>query len=656
MYSASLDSMIKKNIPRLSVEEERYENDMSGLFPSNPVILLLGHPNCGKTSLFNTLTKARYKTVNYPGSTVEYALGTIKHPAVKSVAAKEPIHIVDTPGITSLFPKTPDEQVTLTTLSSVNRIMSDHHASPDLIIVVIDRLHLARQLVLVSQILKAGIPVIVALSKEDVSEKEGLDVNAPALASLIGTPVFSFSSKTGKGIASLLQEACRCLPRHSDALRRTELREFKKGNPVEEYAWAENIKKLTVRVRPNAGKRLDPDHIILHPVLGPVIFLTLMTGFFWLIFSLAAPFIDAVDTAFAASIAFLNSRLPDMWLTHVFTEGLLAGIGSVLVFTPQIFLLFLAIGLMESSGYLARGAVLVDKPLSAIGMNGRSFVPLLSGCACAIPAMMAARTIPGKRERFLTLFVIPLMTCSARLPVYGLLLALLIRPASPVLTGLAMTGIYFGSITIASVVAAIAGRFMGIHPVDTKGFHMELPAWHRPMFKNVILHAVDQTISFCRKAGPTIAVISIALWVLTQFPSPDHSYISQLGALIEPVLRPMGVDWRVGVALLLSFAAREVFVSALALVFAVDEANTAGFFSALQTATFQNSDQLLFTPATIVGLILFFMISMQCMATLAVARKEMGGWKAPILMGGLYIVLAYIVAVIAVQGLSLVGI
>ena len=325
------------------------------------------------------------------------------------------------------------------------------------------------------------------------------------------------------------------------------------------------------------------------------------------------------------------------------------------VFIPQIVILFFALGLLESSGYLARGAVLVDRPLSMIGLNGKSFVPLLSGFACAIPAMMAARTIPNRKERLLTILVIPLMSCSARLPVFGLLLSLLFV-SHPLWAGIGLTVIYVGSIVIGSVVAAIAGRFFKAETVYS-GFQIELPQWRWPILKNVILQTYDQSLSFVRRAGPTIVVVGICLWALTYFPTPEASFAGDIGKWLTPSLEPMGVDWRVGVALLLAFAAREVFVSALAVIFAVQNPDsTASMLSVLKHATFEQSSQLIFTPATIVGLVLFFMVSMQCLSTLVVAKKETGNWVMPGIMLGVYMTLAYALAVIAVQGLRLIGI
>ncbi len=516
---------------------------------ASKTIALVGHPNSGKTSLFNHLTRSRYQTQNYPGSTVDYAVGKLRGSEIK---------IIDTPGIVSLSAKTDDEQVTLNILNE----------KPDLVVAVISATQIERHLRLVKQLQESGLRVLVVATMID------------RVSSTSACPVIAISNKTGSGISKLIE--------HIETSRST--------------ANLEALQKWNVDVQSG----FDWDSFVLHPIFGPIIFVAIMSAFFWSIFALAAPFTDAINWGIDSLQGVFNNN------------PLIAGVGAVIVFVPQILLLFIGMGILDSTGYLARGAVLVDKPLSMIGLNGRSFVPLLSGCACAIPAMMAARTIPNKKERLLTLFIIPLMTCSARLPVYGLLLGLLFV-GRPMVAGFALTGIYFGSIVLASVTAAIAGRFIGAKQQKSY-FHIELPMWHRPIFKNIFVSAFHQTMAFVKKAGPTILILSLALWFLTPF-------LSRFGSILTPIVAPLGVDWRVGVALLMAFAAREVFVSALAVM-----AVTPGTLS---------------VPA-IIGLIVFFMIAMQCMSTVAIAKKEMGNWKLPMIMTGTYIVAAYVLASFAV--------
>lgn len=609
-------------------------------------LLFVGNPNSGKTTLFNHFTGSRYKTLNYPGATVDIAIAQWE-------IGGQSHSVLDTPGIVSIIPQSEDEQVTRSTLENLSTVLPKAQ-KPDLLIVVIDALQLSRHLVLALQLKNAGFRMVVALTMMDEIHKVGKEIDVTALGVLIGVPVVPIEGRTGKG-TDVLKHICKLqldLPVSSNPFILPQA--LDKETMQKQFAWADNIVSLVIRSSPYYARTFDPDRIFLHPIWGGVGFIATMSVFFWSIFALANPLIDAIDGFFSGSITYLQTVLPDVWWSQLLTQGIITSVGSVLVFVPQIALLFFMMGLMESSGYLARGAVLVDKPLSLIGLNGRSFVPLLSGCACAIPAMMAARTIPGKKEKILTLLMIPLMTCSARLPVYGLLLVLLLGTGHPLASALGMTLIYFTSIVLASVIAAIAGRMLNLP--SSPGFHIELPRWHRPILKHILVSTYDQTLSFIKKAGPTILSVGILLWALSSYPSPDHTYMMELGHWLSPVLKPMGLDWRVGVALLLAFAAREVFVSALSLIFIVGAASGVTLIDTLKTATFEGSIQLIFTPASIVGLILFFMISMQCASTLAVAKKEMGGWKLPILMTITYIGLAYGLSIGAVQLLRLLGI
>ncbi len=613
------------------------------------VITLVGQPNSGKTTLFNHLTGSRFKTVNYPGSTVDYAIGTAK------LSSRRSATVFDTPGIISLFPKTEDEKMTMYALTHVALLSKRQSRYPDLVISVVDATQPIRHLVLVKQLIDAGFRVLVVLTMTDIAKKRGISFKIETLQQILKCPVVEINGRTGFGLSEL-----RCIVDNTLQVEIPQttlnLPQALDGQTIRGYfAWAEDLVKQSKTTLPVKNREFDPDVVMLHPILGPILFLGVMTVFFWSMFWLAAPLMDGVDTAFSSLAQWVGHSLPNQWWSHLITDGVITGVGAVAVFIPQIVILFFALGLLESSGYLARGAVLVDRPLSMIGLNGKSFVPLLSGFACAIPAMMAARTIPNRKERLLTILVIPLMSCSARLPVFGLLLSLLFV-SHPLWAGIGLTVIYVGSIVIGSVVAAIAGRFFKAETVYS-GFQIELPQWRWPILKNVILQTYDQSLSFVRRAGPTIVVVGICLWALTYFPTPEASFAGDIGKWLTPILEPMGVDWRVGVALLLAFAAREVFVSALAVIFAVQNPDsTASMLSVLKHATFEQSSQLIFTPATIVGLVLFFMVSMQCLSTLVVAKKETGNWVMPGIMLGVYMTLAYALAVIAVQGLRLIGI
>ncbi|MDP2365416.1 MAG: nucleoside recognition domain-containing protein, partial [Ignavibacteria bacterium] len=370
------------------------------------------------------------------------------------------------------------------------------------------------------------------------------------------------------------------------------------------------------------------------------------------------------------------------WYGDLIADGIISGTGSVLVFLPQILILFLILGLLEDSGYLARGAMLIDKPLSKIGLNGKSFVPMLSGFACAIPAMLAARTISNRRERMLTIFIIPLMSCSARLPVYALLIAFLTPSDKLWLAGVGLAVIYISSIIGSLLVAAVINKFNKriIRAVDNSSFILELPAYRMPKAKVVIRNSIENVKQYIFRAGPIILILSMVIWFLTYFQnhSPEintdglsevdtvqmvkaerlsTSYAADLGRVIQPVMSPLGMDWRIGVSLIAAFAAREVFVSSLALIFKVtDEDNLqSSILSAMRNARNEETGKPLFTLSTIIGLIVFFIFAMQCLSTVAVSKKETGGWRIPILQIIIFTSIAYVFTLITVNALKFVG-
>jgi ferrous iron transport protein B len=410
--------------------------------------------------------------------------------------------------------------------------------------------------------------------------------------------------------------------------------------------------------------------VLLHPVWGLAIFLAAMVAIFTSIFWLATPFMDAIDGAFGSAIDGLKGLLPASWVTDMLADGLVGGVGAVMVFLPQILILFFAMGWLEDSGYLARGAALVDKPLSKIGLNGKSFVPLLSGYACAIPAMMAARTIPNRFERNLTIFIIPLLSCSARLPVYTLLLAFLLPRDKPWIGGLVLTALYLGGLVLGAAAATVISKLT--RDRGASGFILELPALRRPQALVVLSSTWHKAAQYLRKAGFTIVAISVGLWVLTHTPPPEaavdggeyvavsHSYAAQVGHVLEPATRPMGLDWRGGVALICGFAAREVFVGSLALMYRIEDEDEEGLtgklLATMGEARFEDTGERIFTVASAVGLMVFFLIALQCFPTTAVARNETGGWKIPAIQLALYTGGAYVLAVVVVQGLRALGV
>ncbi len=396
------------------------------------------------------------------------------------------------------------------------------------------------------------------------------------------------------------------------------------------------------------------DRFLLHPFFGLIFFFIFMSLLFTSIFWIAAPFMDYVDSGFSWLAEQVSGE--SLWQDFL-SSGIIASFGAVFVFVPQIFILFAGISILESSGYLARAATLIDRPFSKIGLSGRSFVPILSGFACAVPAMMATRNIPSQRDRWITNFIIPLMSCSARLPVYALLLSFLFAGQPAWKAGIAMTALYIGSLVVGALVSGVLHRIL---PQNQNSFFMmELPLYRLPKARVILRHSFDRTMSYVKRAGPPIFIFAVLIWVGTTFPRVEveqdqltSSYLGQVGQYIEPVFKPMGLDWRVGVGLLSAFAAREVFVSSLALVFHVagddEDAQQASLLKSMSTATNSHGEPL-FTTGSVIGLLIFFMIALQCMSTVAISVRENRSWKFAMTQLVAFNILAYILAVVAYQ-------
>jgi ferrous iron transport protein B len=670
-----------------------------------PLITLVGQPNSGKTTLFNYLSGKKYKTVNYPGSTVEYSISKIL--GKFSVNA----NILDSPGIISLIPSSPDEKISVDSLYSHPKF-----GSPDIIAVTVDASQLSRHLFLVKQLIEANFKVIVVLTMLDILHKKEFEISENKLSSILNCRVVPINGVSGKGIDNLLKAINETINEISIETNKNLISKFNlnhKENLLESYNEIGKIedevifKKDTFETNGkidlqkindslvilNSRKKvykpdeltLKIDKIVLHKFWGLILFFVIMALTFTSIFWLASPLMELINNLFS----FLSNQavaiLGEGWLGDLISNGFITGLGSVLVFLPQILILFLILGLLEDSGYLARGAMLIDKPLSKIGLNGKSFVPMLSGFACAIPAIMATRTITNRRERMLTIFIIPLMSCSARLPVYALLIAFLTPLNKPWIGGLVLTVIYIFSIAGSVVIAAVINKFQSrlIKEKDNSSFILELPTYKKPKLSIVIDNTIKNAKQYVKKAGPVILVLSLFLWLLTYFPNynpsiPDESskspeeitqlkdaermstsYAASLGKIIEPVMKPIGMDWRVGVSLIATFAAREVFVSSLALIFKItdDELNLQNsILTAMKEATVEGTNQKLFTTATTTGLIVFFVFALQCLSTVAIAKKETGSWRIPILQIVIFTSLAYVLTVITVNGLRAVGI
>lgn len=603
------------------------------------VIVLLGFPNTGKTSLFNAFTALNQKTVNYPGATVDISIGPL--------VGHSDVLVVDTPGLLSLTPRSEDEAVTVKVLFELDKMVKDLDPAYEIVLcAVLDLTQIIRHLAFIKPFLDAKYKLILALNKYDISQSLGEEFDFSQFKQLVSCDVHPVSVRLNQGVALLKNDLLRLFDSEKPEVCLSPT--FNDTKIKAHFDWAETV--VSQSKKRNVHKKVfDLDQIFLHPLLGPLSFVAVMLLFFYSIFSLAAPLMDGVDVVFSSLNIFLKTYLPASFLTDFLTDGMISGVGSVIIFVPQLFILFCCIGFMEGSGFLARASMLIDKPLSLVGLNGRSFVPLLSGCACAIPALMASRSIPGKKERLLSMFIIPLMQCSARLPVYGLLISLLFFE-QPSKGSLFLTGIYVVSICLSCVIAGIGSRLMPER--SSAGFQIELPRWQWPQVKPLVIQAYIQTKMFMRNAGPIILSTSVILWFCSVFPAEDYSILMMVGHVIDPVFSPMGVDWRVGVALLMSFVAREVFVSALAIMFAVASDETQTILHTVQRATFDGTATLIFSPASILALIVFFMVSMQCLSTFAVAKQEMKSWKLATFQLVFYVLLGYSLAVTTFQLLS----
>ncbi|MCI0491070.1 MAG: ferrous iron transporter B [Blastocatellia bacterium] len=632
-------------------------------------VCLAGAPNAGKTALMNALTGGSFHTANYPGVTVALSRG-------KSKPDFGPLlTIVDLPGVHSTVAPSPEEEISC-------QVIEDRHHSvkPDALIVVVDANQLERHLKFASFIARRGKPMVIALTMTDLLARTGQSVNAKKLEVRLGVPVVPVDGRTGWGAAELIAAL-----RHEIA--RTDSKENALAlipeEPVAAYKAIRELLASSGAIGRNTPLVLATDlftsridRVVLHRFWGFPIFFAVLIGLFAAIFWAAQPFMDWIEAGFAAAGQLALRVLPDGVIARFIAEGIIGGVGAVAVFFPQIVILFFLMTLLEDSGYLARGAAIVDRPLAYMGLHGRSFVPMLSGFACAIPAVLAARAIPSRRERLLTIWILPLMSCSARLPVYALLLAALL-PDSPWEAGLSLAAIYVASLLVGTLTAGLISRFI-LRKKSASLLAMEMPAYRKPLVKPTLRMTWTRSSAYLKKAGMPIIVISAFLWLLSNFGLGSHqpqradntpnsfvaesaldsSFAAQIGQTMEPALRPMGVDWRVGVGLISAFAAREVFVSSMAIVFHVagaEESGQAGLLDQMRAATFAGTSERIFTPSSVIGLIVFFFFSLQCLSTVAVVRSETGSWRVAGLQLLFYTALGYVFSSALVQGLRLLG-
>ena len=690
-------------------------------------VAIIGNPNSGKTTLFNLLTGLNYKTGNFPGVTVDKRTGSFIHDG-------QVFKLIDLPGTYSLHPNSPEEAVNLNFF--IDTSSSDY---PDFILYVADSTALSKQLLLFDQLKELGIPILLALNMTDSVKKLGIRIDTKALSKALETPIVQVSARTGEGIVTLRKQLlhlkaantkqstfsatyntkdlesvipiiseltgcnndylCLLAAEHIDYIHDS-LLDITSKRDIKHRLDSIKFQSLTRQVDETMErfKRIEPiidryvtksfnrlgltekmDAILTHRVIGPFIFLLVTFLIFQSVFSLATIPMDWINNGFINIKSYLNQVLPDTPVVHLFTDGLLSGINGVLVFVPQIAIMFFFIVLLEESGYMARVVYMFDGIMNYFGMNGRSLISLISSSACAIPAIMSTRTIKNRKQRLITIFVAPFMSCSARIPVYTMLLALLV-PNVYIwnfisLPGLAFFGLYIVGAIFAFIVALILKFSL---KTQEKGYLIiSLPAYRIPHWKSVLGEVLSKVKSFIWSAGRIILFISMVLWIAANTSMPgrmseverelraeapssivsksdfeaqlsskklEASFAGQFGKWIEPVIKPLGYDWKIGIALLTSFAAREVFVGTLATIYSVNDHTNDNLLTKMRQARNPDTQKPVFNLATSLSLLVFYILAMQCMSTLAVVRKETGGWKWPVIQFVVMTGLAYMLS------------
>jgi len=595
-------------------------------------VAIVGPPNSGKSTLFNRLTGLRQKVANYPGVTVEQRVGRLR------LSHTQQVDLVDLPGVYSLDPRTEDEQITRDVLAG----MVGGVPRPTAVILILDSTNLARHLTLAAPVLGLGLPTLVLLNMADDLRSRGGETDTTALAQKLGAPVALVSAARGEGLETV-----------SEFLRGA----FAVPAPVELpvlndvpacRAWARRVSAEHYRAPtpPVWTRRLDG--IFLHPLLGALVFAAVVVVVFQTIFAGAVPLMDGVEELVQASGRWIGDRMAPSLVRSLIVDGVWGGVGSVIVFLPQILLLFLFIGLLEDSGYLARAALIADRTMARVGLQGKSFIPLLSAYACAVPAIMATRTIESRRDRIATILIAPFMTCSARLPVYTLVIAAFI-PERELLGRLlgsraaALLGLYVLGFAAAVVTARLLKSSI-LRSDRRTPFLLEMPPYRWPTPRSIALRLLDRSKVFLRRAGTVILGVSVALCFLANVPpgaggAPPQigeSLAGTIGRTVEPLIAPLGFNWKIGIGLITSLAAREVIVGTLGTIY--------GLEGGAQEIGLQEALQRDLTPGGAVALLVFFAFAMQCMSTLAVVRRETGGWKWPALQFAYMTGLAYLCA------------
>ncbi|RKO70839.1 ferrous iron transport protein B [Sphingobacterium puteale] len=696
---------------------------------NNPIIALLGNPNVGKTSLFNRITKLNQKVGNYPGITVEKREGQVK-------ANNKIYRIIDLPGTYTLFPSSMDEEVVFNTL--VNKESSFR---PNLVVVVAEPTNLKRSIILYQQARELGLPAIFVINMIDEAKEKGISIDIAKLEQLLNTKVYETNARTGQGIDQLIKNFDVVPPMYISkfqlpTIANEALEETKRLFPLdtEYHTWqylakgevsflskeknqaiqqirdrhqlkAEKLQKEEAILRSkslddslseiytkddasNKNKTNAIDRILLHPIFGYLIFFGILFLIFQAIYTWSGPAMDFIDGLFGDLAAYTQTALPAGPLTDLLSNGIIKGIGGIVIFIPQIVILYIFISIMEETGYMSRVVFLMDRWLRPFGLNGKSVIPLISGVACAVPAVMSARNIENAKERLVTILVTPFMTCSARLPIYIVLIGLVIPDTK--YAGFQLQGMVLFVMYLLGIFAALFSAILLTKVIKSKHksfLIFELPTYKSPDWKNVVLNVWEKTASFVFGAGKIILAISVILWALGSFGPNDkfakaeeyvkqnnpnlsgedldheissyrleHSFLGYLGMAIEPVVEPLGYDWKMGIGLISSFAAREVFVGTMATVYSLgdevdieDEATKTTVLSKMRNEINRNTGLPAYNFASGISLLLFYAFAMQCMSTIAAVKRETGSWKWTLIQVGFMTGLAYFSALIAYQ-------
>ncbi len=665
---------------------------MSGATPATSptshhafTLALVGNPNAGKTTLFNALTGLRAKTANFPGTTVERKVGRLH-------LDHRQIVVVDLPGLYSLDSKSPDEKLAADALQG-----KLEHTAPDAVLVVVDATNLERNLFLASQVLELKCPVVVALNMMDMARRDGIRIDVGKLREELGCVVVPIAARNGEGVEELKQELNRlvtgAMPEAVDHVD-PNCAACTGCTFQARYEWTEQIstRVMDASIIQRSAWTEKLDELFTHPIYGVVVFNLVMIALFGLIFWAAKIPMELIDHGFTGIGKWVGAHMAPSDLQSLLVDGVIGGVGGILVFLPQICILFFALSLLEDTGYLSRAAFVMDKIMRRLGLPGKAFVPLLSAHACAIPAIMSARVIENPRDRLLTILITPLMTCSARIPVYAMVTALLF-PHSPMKAALVFTASY-GVGVVAALGAALIFR-KTILPGGSKPLVIELPPYRVPALHTALLHTFDRAKIFVKQAGTIILTISLILWALAHYPKSgvpeaavhlakqaaqleksgdakagaklratadrltaqaalQNSYAGKVGHWLEPVIAPLGYDWQIGIGIVSSFAAREVIVSTLAIVYGVGDDETdkdrTSLYDSLRRATRSNGSPI-FNTATCASLLVFYILAAQCLSTTAVVRRETNSWKWALFQIAYMTGLAYLAALLVYQTL-----